>query len=366
LLSGSIKPDISEKDYENQVIRAIEKLGWREYTGEIKRQPELKVGRSMTIRPDVAIYGQGDEALIMIEVKRPAVRLSKEEPSDQLISYMLQAQSDFGLLIGSSIRLFYNGKENPQRRPLLLDRITFESNSEEGIRFVSVFNRNDFLKSAYKPHIKNLIDKFTAGRNIKNLKEILLQKETKAKILDLLKNEYSEYGSDVVDGALRDLKFELSYELESVITPPSIIVDQGESFLKTVFDTIKQNQDGIGKSKLVQLTGLTTKQISNQLYKLTKRGAITTKERGIYIAIRKKIPPRKKMLESKTRVAKTSSGGTIRKIVYDEIRQYKDGITKDTLVKATGLELRQVSNALYKLSKKKLIHSIKRGIYVVL
>jgi len=72
------------------------------------------------------------------------------------------------------------------------------------------------------------------------------------------------------------------------------------------------------------------------------------------------------MLESKTRVAKTSSGGTIRKIVYDEIRQYKDGITKDTLVKATGLELRQVSNALYKLSKKKLIHSIKRGIYVVL
>jgi len=37
LLSDSIKPDISEKDYENQVIRAIEKLGWREYTGEIKR-----------------------------------------------------------------------------------------------------------------------------------------------------------------------------------------------------------------------------------------------------------------------------------------------------------------------------------------
>jgi len=371
LLSYSIKPDISEKDYENQVIRAIEKLGWREYTGEIKRQPELKVGRSMTIRPDVAIYGLGDEALIMIEVKRPAERLSKEEPSDQLISYMLQAQSDFGLLIGSSIRLFYNGKGNPQRRPLLLDRIPFESNSEKGLRFVSIFNRNDFFKSAYKPHITELIDKFTAERNIKKLKEILLQKNTKAKILDFLKDEYSEYGSDVIDGALSDLKIKFSFDTDAAPDsmpspePPEGNGD-GTSLLKTVFDTINRYPDGISKAQLLQVTGFSKRQISNLIYKLSKRGAIESKERGIYKVISETIPPRKKK-KTKPRLKPSTAPreGTIRQGVYEEIKKYPKGCTKQHLMSTLGLKGKQLSNVIHRLTKKGLIQSIDRGLYII-
>ncbi len=40
LLSDSIENNISEKDYESQIVRALEALGWKEFSGEIKRQPE--------------------------------------------------------------------------------------------------------------------------------------------------------------------------------------------------------------------------------------------------------------------------------------------------------------------------------------
>ena len=146
LLSDGIKSNILEKDFESQIIRVVEKLGWREFTGEIKRQPELRIGRAITIRPDIAIYGTKNEALVMIEVKRPAENLSKEDPADQLISYMLQTQAEFGLLIGSSIRLYYNGKENPQRRPILLDRISFDTQSKNGFRIRINFRKRKFNK----------------------------------------------------------------------------------------------------------------------------------------------------------------------------------------------------------------------------
>ncbi len=364
LLSDSIKPDILEKDYENQVIRAIEKLGWREFTGEIKRQPEIKIGRKIKIRPDVLVCGSDGNALIAVEIKRPAQILSKKEPADQLISYMLQTKAQFGLLIGDTIRLYYDGKENPQQKPLLLNRINYEKDSEKGHEFVSMFQRSEFLNGRYKSIIPKLINKFTADRNIKKLKEILLEKETKGKIIDFLKDEYAEYGSDVVDGALRDLRIDLSYELEPDISPPDQVVDQKGSLLKTVFDTIKQNQDGISKSKLVQLTGLSSKQITNQIYKLTKRGAITAKKRGVYVAKRKTIPPKKRQAKSKPRMVKTLKNGSIRQIVYNEINKHENGSTRATLIEATGLERRQVSNALNRLSKMGFIHTPKRGLYV--
>ena len=46
LLHDNVDPNINEREFENQVVWAIEKLGWSEYGGEIKRQPTLKLGRN--------------------------------------------------------------------------------------------------------------------------------------------------------------------------------------------------------------------------------------------------------------------------------------------------------------------------------
>jgi lambda repressor-like predicted transcriptional regulator len=45
------------------------------------------------------------------------------------------------------------------------------------------------------------------------------------------------------------------------------------------------------------------------------------------------------------------------------IQRSKKGATIATLKTKTGLDSRQLSNALYKLSKKQLVHAKSRGVY---
>jgi len=371
LLSESVKPDIPEKDYESQVVRAVEALGWKQYTGEIKRQPVLRIGNKMKIRPDLLICGSDGNPVIVVEVKRPAERLSKEQPADQLISYMLQTKAEFGLLIGNSIRLFYDGKGNPQRKPLLLDRIPFETDSKKGLDLVSIFQKTDFLKKGYKNLILKLIKEFTDNRNIKKLREALVANETKSKIFDFLKDEYSDYGSDVVEGALNGIIIELSFESDDeevgmATTPPLSPPQKSGSLLKTVFEAVKLHKDGIRKNELVQLTGFTDKQINNLLYKLTKRMAVETNGKGVYSAISKTVPAKNKKIEKSKSIKPFSlTEGTIRHSVFEEIKKFPDGCTSEHLKSNLELDGKQLSNVLYKLTTKGFIQSAGHGIYIV-
>jgi hypothetical protein len=379
ILSDNLKNDISEKDFETQIIRAVEKLGWSEYAGEIKRQPELQIGHGK-VRPDVVIYAQNGRALVAIEVKRPSEGEFKEESSNQLISYMLQLKAEFGLLIGSSIRLYYDGEQNPQQKPLLLRRIAFEKDDEMGSVLVSIFQKDDFLNGKYKSHIKDLINKFTDDRNIKKLKERLVTDETKKVIFDFLRTKFSEYGTDVVDGALRDLAINLSYQkietgTQSPVTSQGYI-DSPENMYETVFNAIYQNPNGISKSDLVRLTGFASKKITNLVYKLTKRGAVVAKKRGVYVAITKSIPPKVKRTTTKSPKAPPTSkpadiyattkipAGTMRDNVYNEIKNHPEGCTRQDIQDKIGLGSKQVSNAIHYLKKRGFIESIGRNQFV--
>ncbi len=55
------------------------------------------------------------------------------------------------------------------------------------------------------------------------------------------------------------------------------------TMLDMVFDSIKKSRNGITIPKLRKKTGLEPKQLSNALFKLTNKGMIKPKERGIYI-----------------------------------------------------------------------------------
>ena len=55
------------------------------------------------------------------------------------------------------------------------------------------------------------------------------------------------------------------------------------TMLDIVFDSIKRSRNGITIPKLRKKTGLEPKQLSNALFKLTNKGKIKPKERGIYI-----------------------------------------------------------------------------------
>jgi len=55
------------------------------------------------------------------------------------------------------------------------------------------------------------------------------------------------------------------------------------TMLDTVFDVIKRTKKGVTVAQLREKTKLDSRQLSNALYKLTKKGTIQTKSRGLYV-----------------------------------------------------------------------------------
>ena len=205
VLSENIKSDISERDFDTQVLRAIEILGWSEFKGEIKKKPAIQVGRQGSLIPDIVINGIDESTLIVIEVKRPMEDLTKDESIGQLKSYMRQLKAEFGFLIGRELRVYYDGHLNPQNDPLLLEKVVFDNSSILGWEFVENFNKFDFIEKKYIPYLKKKIGEFNEKRESKKLTDILLSENTKEKIIKFLEAEYADFGKEIFTSVMKSL-----------------------------------------------------------------------------------------------------------------------------------------------------------------
>jgi len=58
---------------------------------------------------------------------------------------------------------------------------------------------------------------------------------------------------------------------------------KGPTVLDTVFDAIKRTKNGATVAQLKQRTKLDARQLSNALYKLSKKGKVYAKSRGLYV-----------------------------------------------------------------------------------
>ena len=58
---------------------------------------------------------------------------------------------------------------------------------------------------------------------------------------------------------------------------------KGQTVLDTVYNTIKRSNKGVTVAQLKQRTKLDARQLSNALYKLSKKGQIYAKSRGMYV-----------------------------------------------------------------------------------
>lgn len=75
-----------------------------------------------------------------------------------------------------------------------------------------------------------------------------------------------------------------------------------------------------------------------------------------------KAAPARKAPAKKTQAA-AKGGKSVLETVYDVIRRSKKGVTVAQLKEKTSLNARQLSNALYKLSKKNQVYAKSRGLY---
>lgn len=58
---------------------------------------------------------------------------------------------------------------------------------------------------------------------------------------------------------------------------------KGKTVLDTVYSAIKRSKKGATVAQLKQRTKLDARQLSNALYKLTKKGQVYAKSRGLYV-----------------------------------------------------------------------------------
>ena len=108
------------------------------------------------------------------------------------------------------------------------------------------------------------------------------------------------------------------------------------------------------------------KTISKSLASLSKQVERITKQVD-KLQPAKKAPAKRKKAVRKVAVrrkAAPAKGKTVLDTVYGVIKRSKKGATIATLKTKTGLDSRQLSNALYKLSKKRMVYAKSRGLYV--
>lgn len=370
LLSESIKSDISEKDFESQVVRAMEKLGWYEYKGEIQRQTSIQIGRKKYIIPDIVLY-DSNKAQLVVEVKRPSEDLTKDETTGQLTSYMRQMKADFGLLIGRQIRMYYDGFRNPQQNPLLLDRISFDKTSNKGVRFVEIFRKNSFTNNGYDLYLEEMIDQFKAKSSLKKLKDIIITNDTKTKILEFLQQEFEDYGSEIVSKALENLNVNLGYEKtvspnkleEQKITTTKKMNLEMKNKREQVFEIINAHPNGISFAQIAEQLDLPKKSLRNCIHRLKKPGKIIAVRRGVYKS-NNGYSNAKKQKHRITKEPQAKSYGS-RERVFEIIKFHPQGISVAELSEKINITKKAVTVCLYRLKKTGRIEAIERGVYRV-
>ena len=112
------------------------------------------------------------------------------------------------------------------------------------------------------------------------------------------------------------------------------------------------------------------KAVSKSLVSLTKQVDRITKQAVKMEASKKTVAKKGKKAvarKAKKTVAKkrtAAKGKTVLDNVYDIIKRSKKGVTIPVMREKTKLDARQLSNALYKLTKKNMIKTASRGMYV--
>lgn len=102
--------------------------------------------------------------------------------------------------------------------------------------------------------------------------------------------------------------------------------------------------------------------VSKSLAALTKKVEKLAQQAAAAQPAKKAAPAPK--ASAKKAKAGAAGGKTVLDMVYDVIKRTKKGVTVTQLKQKTSLDSRQLSNALYKLSKKGQVYAKSRGLYV--
>lgn len=210
-LSDKIVGNISEREFEVVVDRALGILGWEEYSGDFEIRPSFQLGSTKnSLKPDFLIKSNSTgQKLFVVEIKRPKVQLSAQNQI-QLSTYMRQFKLHFGILIGPEIQVFYDGPLNEQENALQIGRIKFEKNSKYGEEFVSLFSKESFSHESLHGIAAEFLKKNNQKTKIEELVKRITSDDFQAQTKELIKQHLiQEYDDEVLDGVLKKVNIEI-------------------------------------------------------------------------------------------------------------------------------------------------------------
>lgn len=209
LLSEHIQKDISESQFELNIIQALRVLGWKEFSGDIAVRNSIQVGAANRITPDIIVKSGENQKLFVIEIKQPNIPFNTKF-QQQLFSYMRLLKMDYGLLIGQGIQVFYDGALSNQDDPILLETIRFERNSEKGEQFVELFGKDTFSFESLEAFVLQAIKKINLKLDFKILTDRILSEDFLKNVPNLIKQEFiNEYDGELIDSVLEGLEIEI-------------------------------------------------------------------------------------------------------------------------------------------------------------
>lgn len=233
---------------------------WEECRGDVER-PTVQFGSAHSGKPD-AILKKDGKYVVAIELKRPVLKF-RDENERQLFSYMESLKLKFGILLGESIRIYYDNIVD-QEPPRLIKTINLLGADKDGIELIKHLHKNNFSEHDFEEYCKKLIKEKESLKENNRSVDYLCSDAGLEYIKDLLRIEYSD---DVIDKlnisvTSKDKKISInSSSVEKSYNPPIEAVTDvhyqkknGESvqdwykrILKTLYLNNRLSEDQIAK-----------------------------------------------------------------------------------------------------------------------
>ena len=195
--------NVSESEYQKQVVLDLRLLGWKLYAHEIREQMTIEIGAANALRPDFVIY-KDEKPQFVIELKKPQ-HVQKERERMQLFSYMKQLNLKIGLYIGENIQVFYFDAakdENPRQA----FHVTLKTNSEDGKIFVELFSRENYSQERLLEFCQERIEQFRQQELLIEELKYLTSENGRIWIYDMLRQKYEqEHAADWVEDLLQQI-----------------------------------------------------------------------------------------------------------------------------------------------------------------
>lgn len=218
-LIDALRRNVEEDEYHVLIENQLKLLGWLKSKGEICHKPNVPIGNSKHIQPDILIK-RDDEEQFVIEVKRPVHTLSERE-RQQLESYMRQLKLKVGVYIGEHIEIFYDKPDSKNAVSVL--NVPLEMDNKRGARFVELFIKDSFNKTTIAEYCENRIKEMQRQESLNKIKENLIV-EAQIQITESLKPYLMEkYGLSFTETDIDNMLASLCFTASS---KDSVLVEE--------------------------------------------------------------------------------------------------------------------------------------------